>query len=115
MLKEKEPTEVCSDNNVMRVGNIRIEYEADGLVEPVIEKQTGSSKITSDQALAAVKNLSEVKEYLKRVPNGKVEVDNESEGEYNVHVYEIKNGHTATFNWYNVDPKTGKAQAQFKQ
>lgn len=70
--------------------------------------QTGSSKITVQQAVEQVKSLPDVQEYLKRVPNGKVEVDNELEGEYNVHVYEIKDGHTATFNWYGVSIKSGK-------
>ncbi|MBI4039860.1 hypothetical protein HY389_00710, partial [Candidatus Daviesbacteria bacterium] len=60
-----------------------------------------------------VKKLPEVQDYLKGVPSGKVEVDNESEGEYNVHVYEIKNGHTATFNWYLVSIKDGKVKEQF--
>ena len=60
-----------------------------------------------------VKKLPEVQQYLKDVPNGKVEVDNEDEGEYNVHVYEVKNGHTATFNWYTVSIKSGKPEAQF--
>ncbi|RJQ27255.1 hypothetical protein C4577_01745, partial [Candidatus Parcubacteria bacterium] len=59
-----------------------------------------STKISRDLAVENVKKLPEVQDYLKRVPNGRVEVDNEREGEYNVHVYEVKNGHTATFNWY---------------
>jgi len=28
-------------------------------------------------------------------------------------VYEIKDGNTATFNWYNVDKNTGKITAEF--
>lgn len=72
-----------------------------------------STKISRSQAVENVKKLPEVQEYLKNVPNGKVEVDNEGEGEYNVHVYEIKNDHTATFNWYIVSIKTGKPEAQF--
>lgn len=82
-------------------------------VEQTTKENTGSSKITTEQARMVVQNLPEVQEYLKNVPNGKVEVDNELEGEYNVHVYEIKNGHSATFNWYTVDIKTGKPVAQF--
>lgn len=66
------------------------------------------SAISEQQAVDKVKSLSEVQDYLKRVPNGIVEVDNEVEGEYNVHVYEIKDGHTATFNWYRVNIKSGK-------
>ena len=68
----------------------------------------GSSKISRNRALENVKKLPEVQDYLKRVPSGKVEVDNEEEGEYNVHVYEVKNDHTATFNWYKVSIKNGE-------
>ena len=72
-----------------------------------------STKVSSNQAIENVKKLPEVQEFLKNVPNGRVEVDNELKGEYNVHVYEIKDGHTATFNWYRVSIKDGKPEAQF--
>lgn len=74
-------------------------------------KTTGMS---SQQAIENVKKLPEVQDYLKRVPNGRVEVDNELEGEYNVHVYEIKDGHTATFNWYKVSIKSGEIRPEFE-
>ena len=73
-----------------------------------------STKISSDLAVENVKKLPEVQQYLKDVPNGKVEVDNELEGEYNVHVYEVKNGHTATFNWYRVSIKSGEIRPEFE-
>lgn len=82
--------------------------------KPLTEGNTGSSKITTEQARMVVQNLPEVQDYLKEVPNGKVEVDNEGEGEYNVHVYEVKNGHTATFNWYRVSIKSGEVSPQFE-
>lgn len=69
--------------------------------------------VTAKQAAENVKKLPEVQDYLKRVPNGRVEVDNELEGEYNVHVYEIKGGHTATFNWYRVSIKSGEIRPEF--
>lgn len=75
--------------------------------------EVGSIKISRSLAVENVKKLPEVQEYLKNVPNGKVEVDNELEGEYNVHVYEVKDGHTATFNWYIVSIKSGQPEAQF--
>lgn len=77
--------------------------------------QTASSKITPQQAVASVKNLPEVQDYLKAVPNGKIEMDSGDENEYNVHVYEIKDGHTATFNWYTVSIESGKVKPQFAQ
>lgn len=73
-----------------------------------------STKISRGLAVENVKKLPEVQQYLKDVPNGKVEVDNELEGEYNVHVYEVKNGHTATFNWYRVSIKSGEIRPEFE-
>ena len=72
-----------------------------------------STNISRGMAVENVKKLPEVQEYLKNVPNGMVEVDNEMEGEYNVHVYEIKDGHTATFNWYRVSIKSGEVRSEF--
>lgn len=73
-----------------------------------------STKISRELAVEKVKKLPEVQQYLKDVPNGKVEVDNELEGEYNVHVYEVKNGHTATFNWFRVSIKSGEVRSEFE-
>lgn len=72
-----------------------------------------STKISRNLAVDNVKKLPEVQDYLKRVPNGRVGVDNELDGEYNVHVYEIKDGHTATFNWYRVSIKSGEVKSEF--
>lgn len=77
-------------------------------------EQVASTKISRELAVENVKKLPEVQEYLKNVPNAKVEVDNELEGEYNVHVYEIKDGHTATFNWYRVSIKSGEIRPEFE-
>lgn len=81
---------------------------------PSVLEEIGSTKISRDLAIENVKKLPEVQEYLKNVPNAKVEVDNEIEGEYNVHVYEVKNGHTATFNWYRVSIKSGEIRSEFE-
>lgn len=78
-----------------------------------IPVEIASTKISYELAEDKVKNLPEVQEYLKNVPNGKVEVDNELEGEYNIHVYEVKNGHTATFDWYRVSIKSGEIRSEF--
>jgi len=71
--------------------------------------------ISPNEALAKVRELAEVKSYLVQIPNARIEVDSTDEetNTYLVHVYEIKNGHTATFNWYNVDKKTGEVVAEF--
>ncbi|OGQ05746.1 MAG: hypothetical protein A2W61_03470 [Deltaproteobacteria bacterium RIFCSPLOWO2_01_44_7] len=66
------------------------------------------TSITKNQAVQSVKSLPEVKKYLSKVPNALVEVDNDLGDEWLVHVYEIKDNHTATMNWFTVDKKTGK-------
>lgn len=65
--------------------------------------------------VARISSLPEVKEYLRAVPSGQVVIDHEDKetNSYLVHVYEVKDGHTATFNWYEVDKKTGKITTDF--
>ena len=62
------------------------------------------------KATAVVSALPEVQEYLRSVPSGLVVIDHEDKetNSYLVHVYEIKDGHTATFNWYEVNKTTGE-------
>lgn len=68
---------------------------------------------SKENAVTKVKALTEVIDYLKRVPNGLVAVNGQEDNVYMVQVYEIKNGHTATFNWYNVNKTTGDVIKQF--
>lgn len=72
-----------------------------------------NGQTTKEQAIATVKALPEVIGYLQRVPTGLVTVNGEEDNTYMVQVYEFKNGHTATFNWYNVDKTTGAVEKQF--
>lgn len=69
--------------------------------------------LNAADAANAVRLLPEVSEYVRRVPGALVEVDHQDEDGFSVHVYEIKDGHSATFNWYTVDPVTGKTSAMF--
>lgn len=73
----------------------------------------GNSTISEDEAIATVKELPEIVDYLKRVPKGLVAVNGEETDSYMVQVYENRSGHTATFNWYNVNKTTGDVQRQF--
>ena len=75
-----------------------------------------SPSFSANDATEIVANLDEVKSYVARVPNAKVELDHEEKetNSYVIHVYEIKNGHTATFNWYTIDKTTGKITKQFE-
>lgn len=72
-----------------------------------------SLKFGLGEAVAKVKALPEVIDYLKRVPGGLVLVNGEEDNVYMVQVYEIKDGHTATFNWYQVDKTTGEVKKEF--
>jgi hypothetical protein len=72
-----------------------------------------SATITESEALAKIKTLPEVMDYLKRVPNGLVSVNGVEDNSYLVQVYEIKDGHTATFNWYTVNKQTGEITPEF--
>lgn len=69
--------------------------------------------VTEESAISKVKSLPEVVDYLKRVPNSLVEVNGKEDNVYMVQVYEFKNGHTATFNWYEVNKTTGDVEKQF--
>lgn len=95
-------------------------YFSKKAVEPVnqmpqIPQASVEKDVLADEAIAKVRGLDEVKDYLKRVPNGQIEVDSTDEetNTYLIHVYEIKNGHTATFNWYTINKKTGEITAEF--
>jgi len=65
------------------------------------------------QATGTVKSLPEVKNYLQNTPNSQVRLDHEESQNYVIQVYEIKNGHTATFNWYKINKITGKVEKEF--
>ena len=78
-------------------------------------QETLEEIISPEAAVAKIRELDEVKSYLKNVPNALVDLESvdEETNTYLVHVYEIKNGHTATFNWYTVNKKTGEITAEF--
>lgn len=77
------------------------------------EKST--SKLTQQKVIELVKNRKEVKEYLIHVPKGIVTIDhkNNDNNSWIIHVFEIVNNHTATFNWYEVKKNTGKVEIMF--
>lgn len=79
----------------------------------LLENNAKNGSISKEEATAKVKALSEVIDYLKRVPNGLVLVNGEEDNAYLVQAYEIKEGHTATFNWYKVNKSTGEVKKEF--
>ena len=87
-------------------------------------KSTTCNIINKKDALNIVRNLPEVKEYLKdgrqpvksQTSEAAVSIDKENKNSWNVHVYSIETyaanlnipSHEATFNWYSIDKCTGK-------
>ncbi|MBI2326546.1 hypothetical protein HYU91_04140 [Candidatus Collierbacteria bacterium] len=73
------------------------------------------NKSAGNTAIAKVSTLPEVIEYLREVPAGLVTLDHEDRetNTYVIHVYETKDGHTATFNWYSVNKTTGVITKDF--
>lgn len=80
--------------------------------------------ITEQDAVNSVKNLPEVKNWLalfsqsdgsdpKTGGKSFIEIDHKDENTYFVHAYEILPDHTATFNWYDVDIKSGNIKPEF--
>ncbi len=80
---------------------------------PKSQQSSAKYLLYQDDAVAKVKSLPEVIDYLKRIPNGLVAVNGEEDSTYIVQVYEFKDNHTATFNWYTVDKTTGEVKKEF--
>lgn len=69
--------------------------------------------INKNQVIEKVKTRQDVVDYFKRVPQARVDIAREENDSYLIQVYEIKNGHTATFNWYKVNKTTGDVEKEF--
>jgi len=80
--------------------------------------------ISEEEAINLIKKLPEVKEWLalftgpggtSPITGGKpvIQVDSKSAEEYTIHIYENLSDHIATFNWYDVNSKTGKIMPVF--
>lgn len=74
--------------------------------QPVSQKVV----IGRDQALKLIGEQDEVKNYIKEVPNAKILIDHfdQDANSYVIQIFEIKNGHTNTFNWYEINIQNGK-------
>ena len=84
----------------------------------------GPEIISEEEAINLVRNLPEVTEWLSLftepgdtspTTGGKpmIIIDSKSEQGYSVHIYEQLSDHTATFNWYSVNSKTGEITSTF--
>lgn len=69
--------------------------------------------INQSEAIRIVRDLPEVRSFLLET-NGLVVAENRpKDNEYLIHVFEIKDNHTATFNWYRINQKTGEVTKEF--
>ncbi|MDO8260803.1 MAG: hypothetical protein Q7T50_04910 [Candidatus Magasanikbacteria bacterium] len=68
------------------------------------------SGISEKEAIEKIRQLPEVKNYLAKVPGAHVEVNSfeKETGAYLVQVFEVKDNHTATFGWWEVEKISGK-------
>lgn len=82
--------------------------------------------LSEKQAIALVAKRPEVKKWKKAVLDASksrgvsahIELDRKEKGEFVIHVYELvpddpKTSHTATFNWYHVNQRSGKVMKEF--
>lgn len=85
-------------------------------IAPTLMPQNSQQDISQGVAIAAVRERPEVLKFENTLmkEGTAAHIDAQSEdGEWLVQVYEIKDGHTATLNWYHVDKKTGKISVEF--
>lgn len=70
------------------------------------------SGISEKEAIEKIRQLPEVKNYLASVPGAHVEVSSfdQETGTYLVQVFEVKDNHTATFGWWEVEKTNGKVK-----
>ncbi len=88
-----------------------------------VGKYDSNKQTAENKAIAIVCQRKEIKEWIKELDvarktnraTGKAafDVSDHKGNVYTVQVFENRPDHTATFNWYEVDIKTGKVTAQF--
>lgn len=101
-----------------------ITLNADCNAAPVKTKK--SAIVSKAQALKLVAARPEVKKFMANIEaagkkNGStanISYDRLEDGEHVIQVFELvsdgdDSGHTATFNWYHVNAKTGKISTEF--
>jgi len=84
-------------------------------------RATLKTKAADERAIDIVWRRPEVKKWLSQFPHGTAKTgghpaataDHDKGDVYSVHVYEDLPDHTATFNWYEVNVKTGKVTKMF--
>ena len=104
---------IASYVNFYKPGKMPIKATAFG--KPAQETTTSQSQISgisNKEAIEKVRQFPEVKNFLAKVTSAHVEVSSfdEEGGTYLVQVFEVKDGHTATFGWWEVEKISGKVK-----
>lgn len=86
-----------------------------------LEKPVPVEGLTSVEAVEKIKNVPEVRQYIDDLAKAgsRAKFNAEDGGEdWNIQVFEIVNqggfSHTATFQWYKVNKKTGEVLVEFE-
>lgn len=82
---------------------------------PTLTPSSPNINLDEKRALELVKTRKDVQDYMNKIPNAQIAIDHfdEETNSYVIHVFEVKNGHTNTFNWYDVNKLTGTITAEF--
>ncbi|HNT30510.1 MAG TPA: hypothetical protein PKL83_06185, partial [bacterium] len=77
-------------------------------------------KLTEEQAIELVKALPDVAQWIAAVEANDdadsqpiFDANLDADGNYSVHAFEAFSDHTATFNWFTVDPESKKITEMF--
>lgn len=81
------------------------------------EKVNLPDKLTEEQALEKVKEMPEVKQFIKLVDKWGYNIydeilDNNDEAYYSLRIYEVKDVEDVTLNWYLVNKYTGEIKTE---
>jgi hypothetical protein len=125
-LNQGSPDSTHKQDNVHSIDGSRRNAQTTASTKKVAMKKAKSS-LTKSDALRIVANRPEVKDWQKavakasqkgRLVKSHIELDRIENGAYVVHVYETvpddaETSHTATFNWYHVNQRSGSVRKEF--
>ena len=101
-------------------GKVKAHKVGVAIISAKVGKKTYTCKVRVSKKYTNEKIFSMIKKYYKAkgytIPNNLIiEVDKKTTTKVTIHVYTIQNdgpnsGHTATWNWFDINVKTGKGQ-----
>lgn len=77
------------------------------------EQSPDGASVSHEEAVEIVRALPEVQAFISLIntkgdSEAYIEYSHDECNTYSIHVYELKDDHTATFNWYDVNMYTGE-------